>query len=106
MVIKMAAEIHREVSVQTNGENYIDVLNMRRWKRDVENNCRVSLEDKLEALQIEIEEIGDQKDEVVCSAYLPSDSRIVMSIFNRFFDDRLNRLSKNRFFFRFSVIRF
>ncbi len=29
-----------------------------------------------------------------------------MSIFNRFFDNRLNRLSKNRFFFRFSKIRF
>ncbi len=26
---------------------------------------------------------------------------IVMSIFNRFFDDRLNRVSKNRFFYDF-----
>ncbi len=29
-----------------------------------------------------------------------------MSIFNRFFDDRLNRVSKNQFFLQFSEIQF
>ncbi len=33
-------------------------------------------------------------------------TEIVMSIFNRFFDNRLNRTSKNRFFLQFSKIRF
>ncbi len=31
---------------------------------------------------------------------------LVMSIFNRFFDNQLNQLSEDRFFFQFSEIRF
>ncbi len=41
----MVAEIHREL-VQMNEEDCIDVSNVRRWKRDFENNLHVSPEDK------------------------------------------------------------
>ncbi len=42
---KMTAETHRE-SGQAYGENCIDVLHVRRWKREFENNCYVLLEDR------------------------------------------------------------
>ncbi len=40
----MVAEIHRKL-VQTYGEKCIDVLNVRRWKRDFENNGHVLLDE-------------------------------------------------------------
>ncbi len=45
LLVKMATEIHREL-VQMFGENCINVSNVRKWKRDFENNHRVSLADE------------------------------------------------------------
>ncbi len=42
---KTVTETHREL-VQMYGENSINVSNKRRWKRDLENNRRFSLEDE------------------------------------------------------------
>ncbi len=42
---KDAIETHRGL-LQTYGEKCIDVLNVQRWKRDFENNHRVSLQDE------------------------------------------------------------
>ncbi len=50
----------------------------------------------------EVQISGDQRASCVDCFF----AKLVMSIFNRFFDDRLNRLSKNQFFFDFLKFNF